>query len=180
MILGKQVRLRAIERSDLPRFVRWLNDPEVRRNLVLHIPLSQDQEESWFDLMRKNPLETQPLAIEVETGKDWMHIGNVGFNQLNWNDRSAEVGIFIGEKSLWNHGYGRMALQLLVRHGFNDLNLHRIYLHVYETNLRAIRSYEHAGFIHEGSLRQARYLDGGYVDVLVMSILKDEWQDSEI
>ena len=76
-----------------------------------------------------------------------------------------------------------MALQpllLLVQHGFENinlnLNLNRIYLHVYETNQRAVRSHEKTGFSIDGSLRQARYLEGRFVDVFLMSILKDEWK----
>jgi RimJ/RimL family protein N-acetyltransferase len=55
------------------------------------------------------------------------------------------------------------------------LNLNRIYLRVYASNLRGIRAYEKAGFVHEGSARQAQYQDGGYVDILWMSVLRSEW-----
>ena len=42
MIYGDRLRLRAVERSDLERFVEWLNDPEVRDGLLLHLPLSME------------------------------------------------------------------------------------------------------------------------------------------
>jgi hypothetical protein len=81
------------------------------------------------------------------------------------------VGIFIGEKTLWNKGYGTEAMRLLLRHGFETLNLNRICLRVFETNPRAVRSYEKAGFMLEGRERQGMYKDGQYIDVLMMSIL---------
>jgi len=176
MILGERVRLRAIERDDLPRFVAWLNDPEVRRGLLVAIPLSLPQEEQWFSHILQKPMEEQPLVIEVNTPEGWTAVGNVGMDTIDWKERSAEVGIFIGEKSLWNRGYGSEAMQLMLRHGFNTLNLNRIFLRVYATNLRAVKSYEKAGYVHEGRLRQAHFQEGQYVDVLIMSVLRSEWQ----
>jgi diamine N-acetyltransferase len=179
MILGKRVRLRAIERDDLPKFVQWLNDPEVIRGLALHTPMSMDQEQSWFDAMRSHPADEQPLGIEIHSGEGWVHIGNLSLNKINWVDREAEVGIVIGDKRYWSQGYGREAMILLLRYGFYTLGLNRIFLRVYATNPRAIRSYEKAGFINEGKMRQAHYQDGQYVDVLLMSALHSEWKDDE-
>jgi RimJ/RimL family protein N-acetyltransferase len=83
----------------------------------------------------------------------------------------------IGEKSFWNLGYGTEAVRLLVAHGFQSLNLNRIALHVFQDNPRAIRAYEKAGFTHEGRQRQGEFHQGKYVDVLLMSILRSEWQE---
>jgi RimJ/RimL family protein N-acetyltransferase len=77
---------------------------------------------------------------------------------------------------LWNQGYGTDAMRLLLRHGFETLNLNRIMLDVYDTNPRAVRSYEKAGFIHEGRKRQGMYKNGRYIDILQMSVLREEWQ----
>jgi RimJ/RimL family protein N-acetyltransferase len=122
MIYGDRIRFRHAERSDVPIFVNWLNDPEVRRN------------------------------------------------------RSSEIGIIIGDKSAWNQGYGTESVRLLVKLGFETLNLNRIYLHVFETNPRAVKCYEKAGFVHEGRQRQGEWQDGRFIDVLVMSILQEEWR----
>jgi RimJ/RimL family protein N-acetyltransferase len=83
----------------------------------------------------------------------------------------------IGEKSYWNQGYGTEAMRLMINYGFHTLNLHRIWLRVFEQNKRGIRAYEKAGFVHEGKYRQAEYQHGKYQDVLLMSILNDEWQE---
>jgi RimJ/RimL family protein N-acetyltransferase len=66
----------------------------------------------------------------------------------------------------------------MLKHGFDTLNLNRIALRVFKNNPRAIRSYEKAGFVHEGRLRQEHYQNGEYVDVFIMSILRTEWGDS--
>lgn len=106
-------------------------------------------------------------------------MGNTSFMNINRREGSAEIGIFIGEKHFWDQGYDSEAVRRMVMHGFNDLNLHRIYLNVFETNPRAVRAYERVGFQHEGRLREAHYLKGRYIDVLLMSILKNEWKRLE-
>ena len=176
MIYGERIRLRAVERDDLPRFVAWLNDPEVLQGLLIYLPLSQAAEENWYENMLKRLPDEHPMAIEVKQADGWLHIGNCGFMNIDWRCRSGEMGIFIGEKQLWNQGYGTDAMRLLLRHGFDTLNLNRIALDVYDTNLRAIRSYEKVGFVHEGSKRQAIFRDGKYCDILQMSVLRQEWE----
>lgn len=176
MITGNRVRLRAVERDDLPLFVEWLNDPEVTQGLTIYLPLSFAHEEKWFDNMLNRPMDEHPMVIEVLQGDGWRPIGNCGFHNLDWRCKSAEVGIFIGEKSMWNQGFGTEAMRLLLKHGFETLNLNRIALDVYDTNTRAIHSYEKAGFQLEGRKRQAMFKAGQYVDILFMSILRSEWQ----
>ncbi len=178
MIVGQRIRLRAIERDDLSRFVTWLNDSEVTRGLMIRLPLSTADEEAWYEQMLKSPQSEHTMAIDVHEGERWVHLGSCGFHAIDWTVRSGEVGIFIGEKSYWNHGYGSEAMQLLLRHGFQTLNLNRIFLRVYADNARAIRSYEKCGFIREGVMRQAMYKDGQYIDVLFMSVLRSEWKES--
>ena len=179
MIIGKRVRLRGIERSDLPRFVEWLNDPDVKRGLAGVIPLSSSQEEAWFDGLKDRPKEEHPLGIEVKTPDGWLLVGNISLMNIDWRNRLAEVGIFIDEKGYWNQGYGRDAMVLILRHAFRNLGLNRIYLRVHETNPRAMHSYEKAGFVHEGRMRKALFQDGKFVDVLLMSTLQAEWQDED-
>ncbi len=189
MIYGDRIRLRALERADLPYFVSWLNDPEVRQGLSRYLPLSMAEEEHWFEeTLKRDPVE-RPLAIEIkinnnltdraegELQTDWIMIGNAGIFNLDWRNRSAELGIMIGDKRYWGKGYGTETMQLLLRHGFTTLNLHRIYLRVFADNPRAIRAYQKAGFTLEGRLRQAEFHAGKYQDVLVMSVLKPEWKE---
>lgn len=176
MIYGERVRLRADERSDLPHFVGWLNDPEVRQGLQADLPMCQAEEEAWYENMLKQPKAEHPFAIEARQGQGWTLIGNCGFHQIDWSSRSAEVGIFIGDKTYWNQGYGTEVMHLLLRVGFQTHNLHRVWLRVHADNRRAIAAYEKAGFVHEGCMRQAVYKEGQYVDLLLMSVLRAEWQ----
>ena len=173
MILGKKTRLRAIERGDILRFVKWLNDPEVRRYLAMYMPLSQAEEEKWFERQLEDQ-NSKVFAIETEEG---VHIGNVGLHNIDWKNRKAILGIFIGEKEYWGQGYGSDAIRALLGFAFREMNLHRVYLSVYDYNERAIRCYEKCGFRHEGRLRKARFSDGQYRDELMMGILRQEFEE---
>jgi len=191
MIYGERIRFRGAEREDLPTFVQWINDPEVQAGLGIYLPYSQAEEEVWFEEMLKRPAEEHVLAIEIRTqaereglradevtqagAETWKLIGSCGLFGFDHRVRSAELGINIGEKRYWSQGYGTEAVRLLCQHGFHTLNLHRIYLRVFETNPRAIRAYEKAGFIHEGRQRQADFRNGKYIDTLVMSLLQNEF-----
>ena len=176
MLLGDSVRLRAIEREDLPLFVTWLNDPEVRHYLTIYGPLSQTQEMKWFEEILTHPVAEQPLMIETLVDGTWKPLGDIGFLNLDQHSCNAELGLFIGEKDFWDKGIGTKAISLMLDYGFNALNFHRIYLRVFEPNKRGIHCYEKVGFRHEGSMREAHFLDGEYVDVLFMSILREEWR----
>jgi RimJ/RimL family protein N-acetyltransferase len=179
MLIGKRIRLRRDERNDLPKFVEWLNDPEIRRYLTMYLPISQASEEQWFENMLKRPPEEQPLGIEIKDGDGWRLIGNCDFFDINWRTRSAEVGILIGEKSCWNKGYGTEVMRLLLRHGFGTLNLNRIFLRVDAENLGGIRAYQKAGFIQEARLRESDFREGKYCDDLIMSVLHSDWIPEE-
>ena len=179
MIITRDIRLRAVEREDLPRFTAWLNQPEVANNLAQFLPFSMSDEEDWFENMRKRPREEHPLVIEIPAADGWKPVGNISLMNLDWIARSAEVGLFIGETANWDQGIGTKALRLMLRHAFQTLNLNRVFLRVFDTNPRGIHVYEKVGFIYEGRLRQALYLNGSYHDILIMSVLRDEWLSRE-
>jgi RimJ/RimL family protein N-acetyltransferase len=176
MIYSERIRLRSIERGDLTYYVEWLNDPEVIEGLVMSIPFSLEDETHWFEGLSNRPAEERPLAIEIRDGEGWRLIGSCAFHNIEWKSRAAEVGIAIGLKASWNQGYGTETMRLMLKYGFETLNLNRIFLRVYEYNRRAIRSYEKAGFFLEGKLRQARYQAGKYYDEYIMSVLRSEWE----
>ena len=183
MVYGDGVRLRSIERDDLPRFVQWLNDPETRQGLAVRFPMGMAEEEHWFEENLKAEPGLRALALDAHAESpapaataNWTHIGGTGFHKIDWGDRWGEIGILIGNKEYWNRGYGTEATRTLVRWGFDGLNLNRIWLRVYEDNARAIRCYEKVGFRIEGRLRQDRFRDGRYLDTIIMAILRDEFR----
>jgi RimJ/RimL family protein N-acetyltransferase len=164
------VVLRANERDDLPRYVRWFNDPAVLEFFGPYAPLSLAAEERWFEEQLRDSSQRN-FAIDLE-GR---HIGAGGFSHIDPRNGCAEVGLFIGEPDLWDQGLGADAVRTLVRFGFEEMNLHRIYLRVFEENQRGVNCYEKIGFRREGLWRQAVFRHGRYYDLLWMSILRDEY-----
>jgi RimJ/RimL family protein N-acetyltransferase len=172
MIKGDRVTLRAIERDDLPRYVTWLNDPEVTHHLELYLPINSDNEADWYDAQRKDN-STQNFAVVIN--EEDVHIGSVGLMSINHREQNAELGIAIGDKTQWGKGYGREAIRLLLDFAFAEMNLHRVYLQVDVSNTQAIRCYLNCGFVEEGRLRDAVYHRGHFEDRLIMSVLRSEY-----
>ncbi len=177
MLFGERTRLRRVERSDLPRIVGWLNDPEVREHLLLVYPLGLGEEERWYDDVSKHEPAAQPFLVEIPADGhpgSWTPIGVIGFHEVSWRTRAAELGVVLGDRSAWGKGYGTDATRALLRWGFDELNLNRAWLRVFEDNARAIRSYEKLGFRLEGRLRQDRFHGGRYSDTLILGLLRGE------
>ncbi|MBN1953433.1 MAG: GNAT family N-acetyltransferase [Anaerolineae bacterium] len=175
MIAGTKTRLRPIERDDLPRYVRWFGDPEVRRHLSVYLPFSLAQEEKWFEGLAGRLASGADVLLAIETS-DGVHIGNIGLHNIDWKNRHAELGIVIGEQEYWGQGYGTDAIQTLLKVAFDEMNLQRVFLHVDADNQRGIRCYEKCGLQKEGTLRDTVFREGVYHDQLVMGILRNEFQ----
>jgi len=172
-IEGRLVRLRARgEPGDLERSLTWANDYEVARFLVLRYPQSRAQEEAWFrgDACTFFNL---PLAIETLEGE---HIGNLDLRDVQPENRSAELGIMLGDKRYWSRGYGSDAVRTLARFAFQVMNLQRVHLRTYEYNERGQAAFKKAGFQEEGRLRRHLYMDGRYWDVILMGCLREEFE----
>ncbi|MEJ2736582.1 MAG: GNAT family protein [Anaerolineae bacterium] len=170
MIYGERIVFRAIEQQDLPDYVEWLNDPQVLEYFGTYSPLSLPQEEKWYEEMLQDR-SFCVFAIEFEG----QHVGGAGLSAIDGRTASAEAGLFIGRPDMWGHGLGFDVLQTLLRFGFAQMNLNRIYLRVFAENERAVHLYEKLGFQHEGRWRQAEFRHGRYHDLLWMSVLRDEW-----
>jgi RimJ/RimL family protein N-acetyltransferase len=174
MLEGELVRLRAREPDDLERNLRWINDPEVRLLLLgSRYPISRGAEEKWMEANQSSSFEHVRLAIETKEGQ---HIGNLDLRQASPEHRAANLGIMIGERDYWGRGYGTDALRTLLRLAFGDMNLNRVWLMTGENNSRAQACYRRCGFREEGRLRQDRYLDGRYVDTIIMGVLREEFE----
>jgi RimJ/RimL family protein N-acetyltransferase len=174
MFTGELVTLGAIERDYLPRYVEWLNDWEVRRFLAptLPHPLTMQDEEEWFNHQRTNQ---DSRIFAILTQGEGKLIGNCGLHSIDWVNRHAIFGIFIGDKNYWGKGYGTDATRTLLQYAFDEAALHRIELGVFSFNQRAMRVYEKVGFRLEGIRKQALFREGAWHDEHIMAILRDEW-----
>jgi len=170
-LIGERIYLRPLEVDDALTVAPWFNHPDVNRFIFIRPPLSFDMERDWLRKFVQG--EEIVLGIVLKDGDRL--IGSTGLHKIDWRNRHAAFGIVLGEPTEWNKGYGTEATRLMVRHGFETLNLNRIWLEVYENNPRGQRVYEKIGFRVEGRLRQHTYRDNRYLDVLVMGILREDW-----
>ena len=174
MLQGQQVRLRAVEPEDLERAYKWINDHDVTRYLTARYPLSRADEKRWLSEQPKNDLGAGVvLAIDTNEGE---HIGNLDLHRTKVDDRTAHLGIMIGEKEYWSNGYGSDAIITLLRFAFGEMNLHKVSLHVFAFNPRAAACYRKCGFQQEALLREHYYGEGRYWDVLVMGVLREDFE----
>ncbi len=169
---GKRIYLRPIELDDEPLLRRWINDPQNWRGLMFRPPINACREREWIESLGKSTTD-YAFGIVVRNGDRL--IGTTGLHRVNAVNRSAEFGINLGEVAYQNKGYGTETARLVVRYGFEELNLNRIALSVFANNPRAIRCYQKAGFVQEGCLRQALYRGGQFHDEYRFAILRDEW-----
>ncbi|HET6456282.1 MAG TPA: GNAT family protein [Armatimonadota bacterium] len=177
MITGEKVILRAIELSDVKQLWEWTQDAEVMRYRDYPYPpqpLAEAEREYQDSLCR----DTRDLHLAITT-LDGELIGETSLRYVDHRGGNADFTIAIGNKAYWSHGYGSDATKALMKFAFEQYNLHRITLYVHAFNERAIRAYERCGFRHEGRLRESHYLDGEYKDVLVMGLLKEEFERLE-
>ena len=173
-ITGERVYLRPLEMEDVDSFIVWLNDEEIRQYVKRTSPLNRIREREFIERLYKDDRE---IILGIVLEEDDRLIGNIALHGILNPYRHATLGIFIGDKTCWSKGYGTEALRLMLGHGFDQLNLHRIYLTVLGFNARAIRAYEKVGFRREGAFREQTYRDGKYHDILIMGILEDEWRE---
>jgi RimJ/RimL family protein N-acetyltransferase len=163
--------LTPLREADLPRLFDWINDRHEVLFNAAYKPVLQSQHRAWFESLG----ERRDLVIfAIRLGSDDALVGTCQLRHLDLTHRNAELQIRLGDPGQRGHGYGTQAVRLLLDFAFRDLNLHRVYLHVFETNAAAIRAYEKAGFVREGILRQAAHIDGAYVDIAVMGKLREE------
>ncbi|MEX2444251.1 MAG: GNAT family protein [Alkalispirochaeta sp.] len=169
-MIGERCYLSPVSVEDAPQYAAWLNDLEIARNLtvaVQTVALSGEQE-----YLRAH---TSDHTYSIVTREENRIIGNVGLVDINNLERTCEIGVFIGAKDLWGHGYGGEAMALLMRYAFDYLNMRNIWLRVYAFNERAIVSYRKLGFREVGRRRKAVPREGAEHDLVFMDILDEEF-----
>ena len=166
--------LREITRADIKTTHIWRNDKDIVDGLgSTYRYVNFETEEQWFSNYQNNRSTQVRLAIVSKF--DDVLIGMVSLVNIDSLSKTTELALQIGNKDFWGQGIGKFATQAAIEHGFNNLNLNRIYLYVLTENKRAQAVYKSVGFKEEGILRQAIFKSGNYKDLILMSILKTEF-----
>lgn len=165
------IYLRPMGREDTELIVAWRNSEEVRRNFIYQVPFTREGHLNWIKNMVETGKAVQMIICDLATDTP---LGSVYIRDIDRQHCKAEYGIFIGEESARGRGVGTAAARLMLDYCFREEKLHRIYLRAFASNEQAIHSYEKAGFVREGLLREDVRIDGQYRDIVWMAALNPD------
>ena len=159
--------------EEIEKFTEWMNDFQVTDYIGRTSQIvTYDGEKQYLENAAKNDNTINFNIVETATDK---LIGTVALEHFNWIERSAVLGIFIGEKDFRSNGYGTEAIKMILEYGFKYLNLHSIRLDLLSINERAHKCYLKCGFKDTGANREQIFLNGKYYNRLHMDILENEF-----
>jgi RimJ/RimL family protein N-acetyltransferase len=168
------IYLRDLTQEDIKTINIWRNDKELIDYLVSTFRfVNIETDEQWFDQYMKNRSNQVRLAIIEEYSNQF--VGMIHLLDIDFINRTANVGFLIGGKKDRGKGYGTQAVLKILEHAFNNLNLNRVFSCWLEENKRSIQLAKKCGFIEEGILRHHVYKNGEYKNLLILSILKGEF-----
>lgn len=173
MFQTDEIAFRRFTEDDLATFLRWRNDTDIARTDVLG-PIKIVTDIEMHDWFQEYAVEN-PYSFAIVRTEDQTLIGQTGFKEVDQKNRNAEFFIVVGEKEQWGKGYAKQSLRLLLRYGFDELNLHRIWASVLGSNERALGLYRSLGFTVEGRRRQHVWRDGAWHDLVEIGILRSEF-----
>ena len=177
-IPGRNCSLRPLRREDIDGgWMEWFNDPEVTRHMLRGaFPNTHEEQVAFFEsVVTGSPND---LVLAIVTEPEGKHVGTLGLHRIDWINRSAEFGMVVGESSARGRGIGKEATWLMCHHGFDRLNLHRIWLGVMASHGAVIRVMSGVGFREEARLREAVWREGQWEDNLIMGMLAGELRDA--
>ena len=140
---GEMVILRPMTVEDTDDIVRWRNTDYVRENFIYRGEFTREGHLNWIKTMVDTGKVVQYIIVEKSSGAS---VGSVFLRDIDQSMKTAEYGIFIGEKKALNQGYGSESAQLMVEMARKELKLNKLFLRLYEENIGARISYERAGF----------------------------------
>ena len=171
-IEGERLYLSPINEEDVETYVKWMNDFNVTDGLgISHNITTISGEKEWI----QNTTKSNDIQLAIVKKENDTLIGNCSLHQINHYKKTATLGIFIGEEQERNKGYGTETVKLLIKYGFEYLNLNNIMLQVYSFNERAIKSYKKAGFKEFGRRHNVLTIKNKLYDEIYMEILKEDY-----
>lgn len=174
---NKMIKLRYFEREDFQQLIDWVDTPEFLLQWggpQFQYPLTVSQLEEYIKGSNHESAHSLIYAVILEeTGSC---IGHISLGNIDRRNNSARVGkVLVGAKEARGKGIGQLMIHEILTIAFNNLNLHRVSLGVFDFNQAAIGCYEKAGFKKEGLLRDFRKIGNHYWNLWEMSILETEW-----
>jgi len=172
-ITGEKIYLRPFCEDDINKWYLWFNDEEVTKYSYHGVfPATYHTQKEFFCKLYSDKTN---LQLAIVTKKNNILIGTVGLHQINFLHQRADISIIIGEKNYWNKGYATDAVKILIKHGFNKMNLHRITAGVVEENIASLNLFLKLGFKKEGILREHKFANNKFSNVIQLGLIKKEF-----
>ena len=172
MFEGESVRLVVLEEEHLDHIIENWNDPDMRRFLGGIIPHSRQSEADWLQSVQDDMKRQKLFAFAIERLTDDAFLGTVAVHDIDWIARNGRLGIVIHKSENWGKGYGTDAMELLIGFCWKQINLRRLELGVHSFNKRAKKVYLKLGFVEYCTEHQQFYIDGEYVDSIMMVLFR--------
>ena len=170
-IMGDRCYLSPVSMNDIEQYTEWINDMSVSVTMgQLSQVLTIEKER---EILQK--LSGDYIFAIIDKKTDNL-IGNTGLHKIDWVNRTAEYGLFIGDKAYWNKGYGTEVNLLMLDYAFYVLNLSHVHLQVLAFNEWAIKSYEKAGYKTVGKLTEFWEIAGKRHDMVIMEVLAKDFE----
>lgn len=169
-LCDEDIYLRALNDEDINgNYSKWLNDPEITvYNSHGRFPMTIEKLREYVKIARTS---NSMLVLAVVDTKSDKHIGNISLQSISWIDSNAEIAFLLGEKNWWGKGVMQKAGKLLINHGFNTLNLHRIHCGTSSENIGMQKLAEKLGMHKEGIRKEALFNNGKYHDIIEYGII---------
>lgn len=173
MLSGKHVGLRAIELADLPQLLEWRNKPELRQYFREYRELNAEQQRRWFDeKVNGDPTIKMFSVIDLSSGR---LLGACGLCYIDWVNRTADFSIYIGADDLYiDEKFAPDAAKILIRYGFEELGLHRLWSEIYAFDDPKIAFFDQLGFTLDGRHRETHWANGLWHDSLFYGLLSTD------
>ncbi len=168
--LRPDVRLALLEEKHASDMLRWMDDSEVRDNLGLRREPSLEATRAWIRNLKDDESIRASAVMRAS-----QYVGNVVLDRIDSFLQTARLSVYIGEPAERGTGVGTTAIYLQLTAGFQQLDLHKVWLIVRCGNRRAKASYERLGFQTEGVLRDEFRRCGVRESVFYMGLLRDEF-----
>ena len=150
-----------------PLYLRYYHDTEQTEERVKAFV------QMFLDQQAEQPRRKYQLVIMLKSENKL--IGNVGIRVNDPEQGEANIGYELNS-SYWGQGYATEAARAILKFGFEELNLHRVWSWCIAQNIGSYRVMEKIGMIFEGRLREREFIKGEWRDHLLYAILRDEWK----
>ena len=168
------VILRPLAETDVDHIMTWVNDPDVVGNLAAFAgePFTRADELEWI---RRTRVSSSDVVFSIFTTDDERYLGQIGIHQIHARSRVGRLGVVIAARTDMGKGHGSAAIRAVLDHAFGPLRLHKLWVMMFAHNARTRGICQRLGFVQEGVLREEYFHDGGWHDMVRLSLLAREW-----